>query len=353
MNLGVSIVICCHNSTARLEETLGRLALQQTDAATEWEVIVVDNASTDDTAAFAVAQCPEALKQKLRVVSEPAPGLSHARIRGVHSARHEIVSFIDDDNWICATWVQTVSEIFTRDPRVGAVGGPSEAVCECTPPTWFEAIKGYYAIGVQHAASGDVTDAHGTLLWGAGLCIRRAAFLRLLDQGFEFLLGGRKGDLLSSGEDTEICFALRAAGWRFRYDERLHLFHFVPASRLNWNYTRKLFRAMGDASVLFDIYLIALRHHPFDRRSGSASWHYQIGKAIKDIALLLLTDPVGCLAPHEGSSGELRRIALCARLRALVGSRRRFEESIARIRLSKWQTDSPPKLLNDYISRNC
>ena len=172
--MSVSVIICCHNSAKRLPETLRHLAAQQVPAAIPWEVVVIDNASTDDTATLAPAIWPASALAPLRVVAEPQAGLRHARIRGIREARHEIISFIDDDNWVAPDWVQRVEALFAN-PEVGAAGGRSEAVTEIPPPPWFESIQELYAIGRQHPRDGDVTDASGTLLWGAGLNLRASA----------------------------------------------------------------------------------------------------------------------------------------------------------------------------------
>ena len=60
---------------------------------------------------------------------------------------------------------------------------------------------------------------------------------------------GRQGSCLSAGEDTELCLALRLAGWTLRYDPRLRLIHHLPADRLNWPYLRALQRGFGSASI--------------------------------------------------------------------------------------------------------
>jgi len=79
-----------------------------------------------------------------------------------------------------------------------------------------------------------------------------------------------------AGEDTELCFALRASGWRFWYDDDLLLKHFIPKARLQWTYALGLMRGIGECSTLIAIYLIALDRHPtriipVGRRPGSFS----------------------------------------------------------------------------------
>src|SRR5438552_1053990 len=122
MNLGVSVVVCCHNSAPRLTATLTHLAVQQVHGDLQWEVIVVDNASTDDTAGVAHDAWPRSLPI-LRVVHECALGLAHARSRGLSEARYEIVSFIDDDNWVDPDWVKVLADVMAQHPDIGACGG--------------------------------------------------------------------------------------------------------------------------------------------------------------------------------------------------------------------------------------
>jgi glycosyltransferase involved in cell wall biosynthesis len=117
------------------------LRRQEVSPSFPWEVIVVDNASTDGTPDVARQSWPNDMPALLRMVHEPRPGLSHARNRGFSEAKYEIVSFIDDDNWVCPNWIQLVSGIMSRYPNMGACGGYTEAVCESTPPCWFESYK--------------------------------------------------------------------------------------------------------------------------------------------------------------------------------------------------------------------
>jgi glycosyltransferase involved in cell wall biosynthesis len=114
MSLGVSIVICCYNSAERLPQTLGFLAAQRLPETTPWEVLVIDNASSDNTAEVATKCWPISSPAPLRVVREPNPGTGNARFRSFSEARHEILVFLDDDNWIDETWVARAINFFER-----------------------------------------------------------------------------------------------------------------------------------------------------------------------------------------------------------------------------------------------
>jgi len=254
--LGVSVIICTYNGAERLGEAIGHLSRQQLDAEIPWEVIVVDNASTDDSALIAETAWKEE-RTALKVIREPRQGLSHARRAGIKEAQYEYLSFIDDDNWVDRRWVQTVYEILHTKSDVGVCGGQIEAICETSPPSWFERFSESYAVGKQQETTGFVTDERG-YLWGAGLNLKRSVFRFAAQQGFRSFLTGRKGESASAGEDTEICFAYRMTGCKLWYDERLRLKHFIPKTRLTWSNLCKMFRGFGAADLILDMYRRAL-----------------------------------------------------------------------------------------------
>lgn len=251
---GVSVVICCYNSRRLLPKTLRTLFRQKTPPWLNWEIIVVDNASTDGTSAEAERLFRESsFTMPFRVVSEPEPGLSHARKKGVETSRYDFVIFCDDDNQPHSDYVARVFEIMSGDTKIGILGGMSRGSFEVEPPFWFEDWKGSFAIGKQHNLQGDITDSKG-YVWGAAMAVRKSAWVKLQEAGFRSRLSDRKGTALSSGGDTELCYAVRNLGYKIWYDESLKFVHYMPVSRVNWNYLSKLFRGFGEASFGLDAY---------------------------------------------------------------------------------------------------
>lgn len=123
MTASVSVVLCCHNSTQRLPPTLQHLAAVTVPPRVDWDVLVVDNASTDDTAACARTLWAQAgAPVPLRVLSEPRQGLNYARWAGIRAARGDIISFVDDDNWVDTRWLEVITDVFVAEPRVCAAG---------------------------------------------------------------------------------------------------------------------------------------------------------------------------------------------------------------------------------------
>lgn len=337
MSLGISIIICCHNSGSRLPQTLAHLAAQQVQPEIEWEVIVVDNASTDKTAQVALESWSKEAPVPLRVIHEPKLGLSNARHRGLIEAKYEIISFVDDDNWVCPEWVQLISEIMSQHPEVGACGGSSEAVCGITPPCWFNRYQSDYAVGVQAEAAGYVPSTRG-YLWGAGLSIRKSALMSLINQGFQSLNMGRQGKSLGAGDDSELCYALGLAGWHLWYEPRLKLCHFLPAGRLQWSYLRRLYRGFGASNVGHEPYHLALKPSPETfKEKLKQSWYWQSYTLLKKILrrpgkLLLL------FSLQEGNNEVIILESQIGKLQELLRRRNAYDLAIQQIRDAPWRT---------------
>jgi len=337
MNGGVSVVVCCHNSAKRLPETLRHLAAQQVPDGLPWEVVVIDNASTDDTAETARRCWPVQAPAPLRVVLEPRPGTGNARFRSFSEARYEIMSFVDDDNWVGPDWVGKVAVFFNRHPEITAVGGPSKAVFETTQPKWFSSISGYYAVGDQHAFAGDITDQPGTLLWTAGMSLRKERFLEVVEKGFRFLSCVGSSLPLRRGEDTELCFALREIGAKLFYDPAMVIEHFMPADRMTWPNALKLAVIMGEASPLLGLYVTALNHPPFDAYPGwKKTWFFQTLKVLRQLCGIVLAHPLDCLLQPEGSLYAFDFKRILGHLATLWALRGRYKKLQQDIRQSAW-----------------
>ena len=208
----ISVVICTFNGAKRLVPTLEHLRQQKRAEQIEWEIVVVDNASTDNTAAVARTLWPTNNPVPLTIVRESEQGLSNARRCGVFSAKHDIVSFVDDDNWVDENWIALTAKIFAENHDIGVCGGRGIAVFEGTKPDWFERFQDSFAVGTQGRHRGILPDDR--LLWGAGLSIRAKALRTLFEAGFQQINSDHTGTSLVSSGDYELCCALRLTGWK-------------------------------------------------------------------------------------------------------------------------------------------
>lgn len=300
---GVSVIICTYNGAKRLPQTLRHLANQVVPPGLQWEVVVVDNNSTDDT--FETVKTEWASYNTtiaFTLAKQPKPGVSYAREMGIEISRYAYLIQCDDDNWLAPDYVATVATILDGNEKIGIVGGQSTGAYETEPPAWFNNFSTAYAIGQRRAS-----DTPINWLATAGTGIRKQALDELQQIGFTHILSGRQGKKLLAGDDLELCAALRAIGYEVYYTNTLAFVHYMAAGRLTWQYLKKLVYGQNKAQVVFDLYCIVyallagakpvnfsvvystLKQQvsaPLKKRCGSA------GKAVR-FAISLLLDQEG------------------------------------------------------------
>lgn len=264
---GVSVVLVCYNSKNRIVPTLERLAKQE-GISFPWEVLVIDNNSTDDTGI--IAQKTWHLRKapcELRVIKEPRVGTMYARHRGILEAGFRYLLFCDDDNWFHETYVKTAYEIISRDPGIAAVGGKGILEFEegFSPPQWIKLYEKSFGAGAQGNVDGDTTYGKGCL-YTAGAIIDRVWLDRLYTLGFQSSLKGRDGKSLVAGEDTELTYALKLIGGKLFYSSKMHFRHFMPRGRMTWSYLKRMWQSFGYSNFLISPYKLHFK-------SGKAPSH--------------------------------------------------------------------------------
>ncbi|MGN6645105.1 MAG: glycosyltransferase [Cytophaga sp.] len=280
---GVSVIICCHNSAHILPETLTYLSRQIVLASLKWELILVDNASSDNTAAVA-EQCWKALDKpvEMRIVQEKTPGLSFARQAGIQAAVYDIILFCDDDNLLNADYIQLGFDAMAVDASIALLGGKGQARMDIQAPDWFDRYAYQYAVGAQAACSKDITIERG-FVYGAGCFMRMHAYKELQQAGFQYTLSGRTGKSLLSGEDNELGYAFSLIGFTIHYNERLHFTHVLAANRLTFSYLKKLKKAVAYSSVLLTPY-IEKRNEILFNKASTFNWTSQL---LRELLFLL------------------------------------------------------------------
>ncbi len=268
----ISVIICCYNSAKRIEETLRALSLQKVKDDLNWEVIVVDNASSDNTADVAVYYWSVfGNKTNLRVVHEPKPGLANARNKGIAEARYNLLLFCDDDNRLDPLYIHNAFIFFETNKKIAACGGLGKPVFETyPPPRWFHEYEEAYAVGAQ-----DKWKENGRILnlYGAGLVVNKKLLMELYRKGFTPIMTGRKGSKLSSSEDTELTNAFVLAGYELGYSDQLIFEHFLTKERLTLAYLKKLFTAFGTDGPVRNMYYSLITQNSLHKKISSWSFH--------------------------------------------------------------------------------
>jgi glycosyltransferase involved in cell wall biosynthesis len=253
-NAGISIIICCYNSSTRLPNTIKHIAQQQVPENINWELIIVNNNSTDKTSITAQEEISkhEVLLNKYLIVDEPRPGLSSAREKGVNTANYEFIIFCDDDNWLDKNYVQIAYNNLSNGQEIAAIGGQSTVVSNSNNfPNWWEEYKNGYAVGKQAQYSQDITWRK--YLWGSGLAFKKSIY-RNAFENLNSLLSDRKGNTLSSGGDTEICMRFILMGYKLYYNESLLFKHYIEPQRIKEDYRDNLFKSFGKSSEILGLY---------------------------------------------------------------------------------------------------
>lgn len=240
---GVTVLICTHNGEKNLQITLRCLANQKVNPDLKWEILLINNASKDNTRKVAF-QIWKGLKKAVpfTIVDEPAPGKDKAMDLGLQLAKYRYVIVCDDDNWLCHTYVQDSFAIMEENPKIGMLGGKGIAVFEGSPPEWFSRYQQYYAIGPQNAINGEITHFWPVyrFLWGAGVVINIDAYNILKRAGFRRILTQSKCPKVARSEDIELCFAIWLTGYKLWYDKKLIYQHYISNDRLKWSYLMKI-----------------------------------------------------------------------------------------------------------------
>lgn len=241
----ISVVLCTYDRASTLKGTLESLRRLSVPAQLAWELVLVDNNSSDDTARV-VARHRELAASDVRYVFEPEQGHSRARNRGIREARGSILAFTDDDVTVEPHWLEQIHETYERFDCLG-VGGKIVPVWLCAKPAWLvgpgtdQLMKAIVSFD-----QGDETCVLTTPPFGANMSFRKAAFDRY---GLFRTDLGRTGRGLGGGEDTEFGRRLLRNGETLIYNPAALVHHPVAAERLTRHYWQRWYFAYGRISA--------------------------------------------------------------------------------------------------------
>jgi glycosyltransferase involved in cell wall biosynthesis len=244
MSVAVSVVISTHSpNRTRLQRTLDGLRAQTLPTSC-WQLVLVDNASPgpETCKAFDLSWHPAG-----RLVHEPRLGLSYGRVAGARATSAPLLVLVDDDNVLAPDYLETVVNLFEQNPQVGALGGRSIPEWEVKPEPWVHEFNGCLALrdqGEARIADRKTESGYPSCApLGAGMAIRRQAlepWISTIESSDGSVPTGRRGKLLTSGEDNDIVLTVLAAGWAVGYFPQLSLTHLIPAGRITRQYLARL-----------------------------------------------------------------------------------------------------------------
>jgi len=272
---GISIVICTYNGVKRLGPTLHAIFALKNLPSINWELIVIDNASTDDTSSF----CIELIKKnnfenKSKVILESQAGCNHARMRGLLEAQYKWLLFCDDDNHLFDDYLVNAWKILENNDKIGVLGGYGIPLFESEKPEWFDQYSKSFAVGPQSNQNGKI-NSQKRKLYSAGSFFRKEALLFYYDKGFNAIMEGPKGDELTRGEDTEWCIMLELIGYELWFESSLKFNHFMSDGRMTWQYYLKLKKGIASGKAKFEAYKPLIKLNKPNHLSFIRNYLYQ------------------------------------------------------------------------------
>jgi glycosyltransferase involved in cell wall biosynthesis len=245
----VAVLIATYNRARLLGETLDVLAASQSSGY-RWEVVVVDNNSTDNTRQV-VEERQRAYPVPLRYLIETTQGRSAALNTGIAETSAPLLLFTDDDVRVAPEWLGAGARALARGADY--VGGPVRPIWEAPPPRWLDLNRsdlwGTIAILDYGAQSFEFQERRRVPL-GANMGARRS----LMQQtgGFRTDLGRSAGRRVLGQEVPELLARARAAGLRGRYVPEMAVDHHVPAARLTRRYFWRWWFGKGYSKAIFE-----------------------------------------------------------------------------------------------------
>lgn len=236
----ISVVLSTFNRAAILPAALDALLSQRGDVS--YEVIVVDNNSTDDTRDV-VQRYRSADPDRVRYLFEERQGLSYGRNTGIAAARAPIVAFTDDDGAVASNWIEQLRRAFDEHPDCAYVGGRILPRWSQEPPPWLTTAH-WSPLALQDYGDRpiEVGAAWPVCLVGANLAFRREVFDRV---GWFAPRLGRIKDGIGSTEDHDMQLRIWQAGLHGIYAPDVLMAADVPPDRMTRAYHDRWHRGHG------------------------------------------------------------------------------------------------------------
>jgi len=243
----ITVIIPTLNRDQFLQKCLISL-IRQNHPQDEYEILVIDNGSTDRTKQITEDIIQQNPDHHIRYIYEPEPGLLSGRHRGALEAKGDILVFVDDDIEADPNWLSAIHEAF-QDPSVQLVGGRNLPKYESIPPEWLEYfwIKhpfGKYLGELSLLDFGEkIQEIDANFVWGLNFSIRRQALFDL--RGFHPDSIPKHLQHFQGDGETGLTLKANQLGYKAIYQPKALVFHQVPKSRMTYEYFEQRYFFQG------------------------------------------------------------------------------------------------------------
>jgi glycosyltransferase involved in cell wall biosynthesis len=230
-NVTVTVILCTYNRCQSLAKALASVAESVMPEATDWEVLVVDNNSKDDTRQVVLSFATK-YPGRFRYLFEPQPGKSYALNSGIAQAYGDTLAFMDDDVTVEPTWLNNLTARLEDGEWAGS-GGRILPEQTFQFPNWLS-LENRYALAPL--ALFDLGQEAGVLNespFGTNMAFQKRIFAK--HGAFRTDLGPRPDSEIRN-EDTEFGRRLLAKGERLRYEPSAIVYHSVSENRVRKQY---------------------------------------------------------------------------------------------------------------------
>lgn len=239
----ISVIICTYNRGRILHETV-RSFLDCHSDGIDYELLLVDNNSTDETREF--AESLAAKNPLVRYLFEPSQGLSYARNSGIRASHGQIVVFVDDDVYFSPNWLTAVASVFERHIDVACIGGKVVPHFDFGRPKWI-VDNLLWIYGVTRYGDHEREIRFPEIPIGCNMAFRRTVFEQI---GIFHTSLGRKGKNLLSGEENHFLLRTAKAGLKTIYSPDIQISHRIPAARTIQEWVLKRFYWEGISEIV-------------------------------------------------------------------------------------------------------
>lgn len=245
--IDATVLIATYNRAALLDRTLASIQQLRVTGGRWWDVIVVDNNSSDDTRAV-VERHARDFPVSLTYLFEARQGRSSALNAGIAASTGTIVSMTDDDVLVDPGWLDAACDALLNPgrPSIAYAGGPVAPLWESAPPPWLDLSRGdlWGTIAIQdHGARGFVYEEMKKVPLGANMAVRRSLFEAVGD--FRQDLGRSSGRRLLGQEVPDLLGRARSRGLQGVYVPAMRVQHHIPSARLTRAYFRRWWFGKG------------------------------------------------------------------------------------------------------------
>ncbi len=243
--MSISVIVCTFNRSRLLEKAIDSIAQSKVPDPIEWEIVVVDNNSTDNTREV-VEECAKRHQIRIRYLFQPKQGLSIARNSAIRGCESAAVAFTDDDVLVEPEWLWNLTACLQSGEWAGS-GGRVVPTWGRPIPRWLSTSDVFVRGALVALDLGSEPAAMTQAPIGANMAYRREAFER---HGLFRTDLGRTGGNLTACEDTEFGQRLLLCGERLRYEPSAVVYHPVPADRIRKGYLLAWAFARGRSDIL-------------------------------------------------------------------------------------------------------